>query len=171
MTRTAKALALAAACAAAGCGGGGSKTDSYEGTWHYDNVAMASVDCQGTMLVSPPTANKVFQPGISFALVDVSISPIDGTTSCNFGFDVDGTTATIHPGQICTLVRFIVDPLNPATMTPTAWRFTQLGPNIAEEVGSASLTNIPLQDNTTGISTLFDCDYSLMARLSRVATD
>jgi hypothetical protein len=58
-----------------------------------------------------------------------------------------------------------------AAVMPTTWRFTLLGPNQAEEVGSALVNNLPIPDPTTGASTPVNCDLSLQATLTRVSTD
>lgn len=150
----------------AGCGGDGgdgAKFPDYVGTWHYDQVAMAVLDC-GTdgAFSQAPVGNKVFQDGISRGIVDVTVSPIDGVSACNFAFDVKDTTATIFTAQTCVL-----DGIDTAAVfTPSAWRFTLLGPNMAEEVGTGALA-IPATSTVAALN----CTFNLQARLSRVAAD
>jgi hypothetical protein len=154
-----------------GCGGGSTAHGDYVGTWHYDSVNVAQVNCGGTNVFTvAPVADKVLQDGVAHAIVDTSVSPLDSATECDFGFDVKGTTATMAANQTCTLNALIVDPTQLPVVTPTQWRFTLLGKNSAEEVGSANMTNVPLTDASNN-QVLAPCDYSLMARLTRVATN
>jgi len=162
---------------ASGCGSSASAQSQYVGTWHYDVVPVAEVNCPGLAqpVQLPPTADKEFADGASFAIVDLSISPVDGLTACDFGYDVKGTTATVGAGQACALTGLAADPSMPPIMTPTttgsnAWHFTLLGPKSAEEVGTASISNVTIAD-PSGNPVVESCDYSFMARLTRVSTD
>jgi hypothetical protein len=166
-TRTFGPLGLAAltALAAAACGGSsGGKFDQYVGTWQYTQI-LAPLNCDTAQpLDASPVANKVFQDAIGASLVDVSVSSIDRRRTCDFTYDVSGMTATMGANQSCLLSD------GTATVQPTQWRFTLLGPNQAEEVGSALVHSLTLVDST-GTALTVDCDLSFQATLTRVATD
>jgi hypothetical protein len=148
----------ALAALAAGCGDSG-KFDRYLGNWRYDQV-QAPLNCgDAGSGDAAPLGNKVFADSLSHAIVEVSVTSVDGLTSCNFEYDVSGMNANMVPNQVCTLTQG-------ATLQPSTWRFTLLGPNQAEEVGSAFVNDVP-----TGTGTTANCDVSFQARLTRVAAD
>jgi hypothetical protein len=173
-------LFLVAACAAqasavAGCGdggtarnpltGGGTDVGAFLGTWHYDQASGAVTCAGGAPVDLPPSGNKQFATGTAADVVDVSLSPVDPTIFCDFGFDLDGDGfhAVMTANQVCTLT-------GGDQLKPTTWRFTLLGPDKAEEVGGATI-NINFTDPATGVPSVGVCQYSMMALLTRVAKD
>jgi hypothetical protein len=156
-------LLLGVTAAAAGCGGSSEKFGEFAGTWQYDN-ATGVLTCTAAMqtFMVNPMVDKVFQPGVSNALIDVSPSPFDGFKTCNFQYDVSGKIATMRAGQTCTLVTGEV-------LTPTTWRFTLTAANKGEEVGGAGLQALFM--DTAGNPVTVPCDYTLMAMLTRVSAD
>jgi hypothetical protein len=161
-------LAIAAACvalAALGCGdgtpdanqplagGGGTAVDQFRGTWRFDQAA-ATLNCQG----SPPSrgmpaGNIVLEAGTTAPLVATSPFGIDASAYCDFELDiVDDFNAHMRDGQTCLL------PAIGWTIQPTsAWRFTLLGPDQAEESGVAAVST------SSG-----NCGYVEMATLTRI---
>src|SRR4051794_27611855 len=96
---------LGLALATAGCGGDGgisSEITQFLGTWHYDN-AVGSLTCGMDKLDETPRGNKTFATGLGVDVVDVSESPIDPGTFCDFGFDAAGPVATAATKQSCAL--------------------------------------------------------------------
>jgi hypothetical protein len=162
-----RSFGLATALALAGCGDG-NDLGQYLGTWRYDTVMTAALTCGTSQTVVPAApSEKVFRPGTSAALVDVAVSPFDYITRCDFAYDVSGTSATIQPSQSCAP---LLDP--EATFAPTSWRFTLLGPDLAEETGGATLTSFVYQDPATGTFHIGDCVYTLaVIKLTRVAAN
>jgi hypothetical protein len=161
------ALIVVTASALVGCGGG-NDVDQYLGTWRYDTIKTATVTCATTppQTFAAMPSEKLFRPGVSSPLVDISVFPIDYATRCDFGFSVNGTTATLQPGQACALAT------SSAMIAPTAWRFTMLGPNLAEEEGGANITGLTFNDPTSGTAVQADCVYTLQAiKLTRVSGD
>jgi hypothetical protein len=121
------------AAAVSGCGGS-DDADQFVGTWRIDQ-ATGSIDCGGTGASSiSGFGNVEMQRGVSAALVSVAVFELDAFTFCDFSYDVNGTTATIHGTQSCTLLG-----QQNAVFTPGTWRFALTSATTAEETGDAKI--------------------------------
>jgi hypothetical protein len=160
-------LALASVAGlAAGCGSSGSTggpADQFTGTWHYDMVT-GPLDCGNDVVSQAPSGNQTFAPGIDSALVDITSSPLDDLTFCNFEFDVAGQVATATP-QSCALTG------GNAIVTITDWTITLTSAKTADEVAHTTLVVNGSPTPTDPTPTASNCTFTLMAKLTRVAKD
>jgi hypothetical protein len=160
----------------AGCGEGSTLADQYTGTWSYDD-ATSVVQCTGTEPLSePPIKNKTLGQGIGAnEIVDLSISPLErlrGVT-CNFVFEVVGTTARVRPDQTCQLNAIdvlTIDP-DPDAGGKPKWTFTLNSPTTAEEIVLSTIHIFQPSTTPGAPPTETTCAWSMTGHLTRITKD
>jgi hypothetical protein len=143
------------AVAAGGCGDNGSnELEGFVGTWQYTESA-ATLSCPGqTDQTGTLGSKKNWGEGVSSDLVDLGTSVIDGSTFCDYTFDVKDKIASIKLGQTCTLT----DVTGAAFLEePSSWVFSLLSPTTAEE------TMMTVIDS--------DCSFIGSAKLKKISKD
>jgi hypothetical protein len=157
----------------AGCGADASPADDFVGTWLYDyTMTKSTVQClDSDPLDQPPAPNKTFGRGVSAALVDLSVSPLDSAIFCDTEFDVAGPIATAQDMQTCTLTGGITVTIDkPDPQKAPLWSFTLLSATTAEEQVMATI-HITSLDPITGKPVEMTCSWMLAGRLTRIAKE
>ena len=123
----------------AGAGGDGGAGDPapfpapFLGVWVYGS-GQEKLECPGmtTLMGDLAQATLTFQRGTSTALV--MASPL-----CNLNFDVQGSTAMVRAGQMCTATLAN----NPATFRPQTFTFALEGGQAARQMAGWQVTLMP----------------------------
>jgi len=169
--------ALALVTTLAGCGGSSDRRSEFVGTWSYDTVTASTIDC-GTNGVFTLTqvGDKTIGHGTAAGVVDLSVSLLDGVTVCAFEYDISGPVATVRTAQSCDLLGLATTTTTPPTTpteAPNVGTISLTGPNAADFVYTAKLTDLPVPDPATQGATSIpgQCTYHVEAKLARVSSD